>query len=126
MFNVINVFEAPRHKYNYERKKLLLDTSPKSLFGCAADKTRITKDRYWLIMQRIERHDLFTPPVPGAISQSHKFDLQTVEQVLGQQGEHKHTIVMAMLVQIEEGKWVISTYITHITHHTLTLNLLVY
>ena len=104
MFNVVDVFQTPRFKYNYERKKLLPDTAPKSLFGCAADKARITKDRYWLIMQRTQRHDLFTPPVPGAVSQSNKFVLQTVEQVLGQQGEHKHTIVLAMLVQIEEGK----------------------
>lgn len=83
MFNVVDIFNTPRYKYNYERKKLLPDTAPKSLFGCAADKARITKDRYWLIMQRTQRHDLFTPPVPGAISQSSKFVLQTVQQLAG-------------------------------------------
>ena len=62
------------------------------------------KERYWLVLQRTQRHSLFTPAVQGALSQGNKFTLQTVEQVLGQQGAGHHTIVLVMLVQIEEGK----------------------
>ena len=40
------MFDAPKFKYNNEKKKLLLDMSPKTLFGTAMDKTRVTKDRF--------------------------------------------------------------------------------
>jgi len=113
IFNVINAFDIPRFKYSAERKKYLPEEGKKSLFGAAPDKPALTRNRYTVILQRTQRHDLFSAPVPGSVAPTANYTLQTVEQVLGQQGDCVNTIVLAMLVQIKEGKYYLEDPTAH-------------
>ena len=87
------------------------------------------KCRYTMIMQRTLRHKLFVPPVMAMPqNMNNTFSLQTVEQVLGSQAAHTKAIVLGMLAQIKEGRFVQCTLynIHNILLHAVYVTILYY
>ncbi|XP_071834492.1 DNA polymerase epsilon subunit 2-like isoform X1 [Apostichopus japonicus] len=107
VFNIISSFSLPRFTFNQEQKKFLRDSKPVNLHGNADVKTALFLDRYTLLHQRTSRHNLFTPPVQGSTldSKTTKFQLKSVEFLLGSTAKIGELIVLGMLTQIKEGKY---------------------
>ncbi|XP_069064801.1 DNA polymerase epsilon subunit 2 [Pleurodeles waltl] len=111
IFNIIGAFDVPRYVYHAERKKFLplaMTSHPvPHLFGTAKDKAELFRERYTILQQRTHRHELFTPPVIGAHPDESrsKFQLKTVETLLGSTAKVGEVIVLGMLTQLKEGKY---------------------
>uniref|UniRef100_A0A8C8JP55 DNA polymerase epsilon subunit 2 n=1 Tax=Oncorhynchus tshawytscha TaxID=74940 RepID=A0A8C8JP55_ONCTS len=111
VFNIIGAFDVPRYIYSTERKKFvplnMTTHSVPSLCGSARDKAELFRERYTLLQQRTHRHELFTPPVIGAAAEEgrNKFQLQTVEALLGSTAKLGEVIVLGMVTQLKEGKF---------------------
>uniref|UniRef100_H0X8M5 DNA polymerase epsilon subunit n=1 Tax=Otolemur garnettii TaxID=30611 RepID=H0X8M5_OTOGA len=110
-FNIIGAFDIPRFVYNSERKKflpLLMTNHPApNVFGTARDKAELFRERYIILHQRTHRHELFTPPVIGAHPDEtgSKFQLKTIETLLGSTSKIGDVIVLGMITQLKEGKF---------------------
>ncbi|KAF2976079.1 hypothetical protein EK904_005965, partial [Melospiza melodia maxima] len=108
VFNIIGAFDIPRFIYNSERKKFLplsmTDLPRPSLFGTARDKAELFRERYSILQQRTHRHELFTPsPVDAHPDDSkNKFQLKTVETLLGSPAKVGEVIVLGMITQLKE------------------------
>ncbi|KAM9294304.1 DNA polymerase epsilon subunit 2 [Gastrophryne carolinensis] len=111
IFNIIGAFDIPRLIYNSERKKFLpikIAGYPEpNLLGSARDKAELFRERYTILQQRTHRHELFTPPVIGAHPDESrsKFQLKTVENLLGSAAKMGEVIVLGMITQLKEGKY---------------------
>ncbi|XP_021118270.1 DNA polymerase epsilon subunit 2 isoform X1 [Heterocephalus glaber] len=111
IFNIIGAFDVPRFVYNSERKKflplLMTDHPAPNLFGTARDKAELYRERYTILHQRTHRHELFTPPVIGSHPNEigGKFQLKTVETLLGSTTKIGDVIVLGMITQLKEGKF---------------------
>ncbi|NXR25930.1 DPOE2 polymerase, partial [Cinclus mexicanus] len=120
VFNIIGAFDIPRFIYNSERKKFLplsmTDLPGPSLFGTARDKAELYRERYSILQQRTHRHELFTPsPVVAHPDDSKsKFQLKTVETLLGNTAKVGEVIVLGMITQLKE----VSSFLLKI--HSLT------
>ncbi|XP_022081483.1 DNA polymerase epsilon subunit 2-like isoform X2 [Acanthaster planci] len=106
-FAVIDAFTVPRFTYNHDRKKFLKNNLIPCLHPGAQAKADLFLERYTLLHQRTSRHSLFTPPVPGAITDNNtrKFQLKPVEFLLGSTAKLGEIIVLGMLTQLKEGKF---------------------
>ncbi|NXY10707.1 DPOE2 polymerase, partial [Pteruthius melanotis] len=108
VFNIIGAFDIPRYIYNSERKKFLplsmTDLPGPSLVGTARDKAELFRERYAILQQRTHRHELFTPsPVVAHPDDSKsKFQLKTVETLLGNTAKVGEVIVLGMITQLKE------------------------
>ena len=103
---VINAFDMPKFTYNPDQKKFLpvLKDSPR-LHASADAKAALFRNRYTLVLQQTSRHELFAPPSFGQPADvSSKFQLYTVEGLLGQSGLPEKVIVLGILTQLKEGK----------------------
>ncbi|KAK2492656.1 hypothetical protein MC885_021504 [Smutsia gigantea] len=111
IFNIIGAFDIPRFVYNSERKKflpLLMTKHPApNLFGTARDKAELFRERYTILHQRTHRHELFTPPVIGSHpdESGSKFQLKTIETLLGSTTKIGDVIILGMITQLKEGKF---------------------
>ncbi|XP_040476805.1 DNA polymerase epsilon subunit 2 isoform X2 [Ursus maritimus] len=111
IFNIIGAFDIPRFVYSSERKKflpLLMTNHPApNLFGTARDKAELFRERYTVLHQRTHRHELFTPPVIGSHPDEtgSKFQLKTIETLLGSTTKIGDVIVLGMITQLKEGKF---------------------
>ncbi|CAC5374744.1 POLE2 [Mytilus coruscus] len=111
VFGVIDAFAVPRFTYVTDRKKFIesdtVGIPPPCLHGTAEDKNRLFTNKYTMLLQRTQRHDLFTPPVIGAQmdQNSKKFQLKPIEYLLGSTAKLGEIIVLGMLTQLKEGKW---------------------
>ncbi|XP_012867681.1 PREDICTED: DNA polymerase epsilon subunit 2 [Dipodomys ordii] len=111
IFNIIGAFDIPRFVYNSERKKFLplkMTNHPApNLFGTARDKAELYRERYTILHQRTHRHELFTPPVIGSHpdESGSKFQLKTIETLLGSTTKIRDVIVLGMITQLKEGKF---------------------
>ncbi|XP_007886552.2 DNA polymerase epsilon subunit 2 [Callorhinchus milii] len=111
VFNIIGAFDVPRFIYNPERKKFLplamTEHSAPRLFGTAKDKAELFRERYTIMQQRTHRHELFTPPVTGSNPDEtrNKFQLKTIETLLGNTAKMGEIIVLGMITQLKEGKY---------------------
>ncbi|CAE1325742.1 POLE2 [Acanthosepion pharaonis] len=109
-FCVIDAFSVPRYTYSEERKKFILNSNmalpAPLLHGNPFDKCKLFKDRYYMLLQRTMRHNLFTPPAIGNIKDGEKkFQLKPIEHLLGTSTKMGENIVLGMLTQLKEGKW---------------------
>ncbi|KAF3831173.1 hypothetical protein GH733_002411, partial [Mirounga leonina] len=108
IFNIIGAFDIPRFVYSSERKKflpLLMTNHPApNLFGTARDKAELFRERYTILHQRTHRHELFTPPVIGSHPDEtgSKFQLKTIETLLGSTTKIGDVIVLGMITQLKE------------------------
>lgn len=104
---VINAFDIPKFTYNPDQKKFLpVPSDSLTLHASAASKASLFRNRYTLILQQTSRHELFAPitfgqPTSDARS---KFQLHTVEGLLGQSGLPDKVIVLGSLAQLKEGR----------------------
>ncbi|XP_003471850.3 DNA polymerase epsilon subunit 2 [Cavia porcellus] len=111
IFNIIGAFDVPRFVYHSGRKKflpLLMTNHPEpNLFGTARDKAELYRERYTILHQRTHRHELFTPPVVGSHpdAMGSKFQLKTIESLLGSTTKIGDVIVLGMITQLKEGKF---------------------
>ncbi|CAH2328320.1 DNA polymerase epsilon subunit 2 [Pelobates cultripes] len=111
IFNIIGAYNIPRYVYNSERKKFLplnmTDLPAPSLIGSSRDKAELFRERYTILQQRTHRHELFTPPVIGAHPSENrsKFQLKSVETLLGSTAKMGDVIVLGMITQLKEGKY---------------------
>ena len=107
VFNLINAFSIPRLTYNADRKKFLPSTEKKPcLHGTAKDKADMFRDRYTILRQRTMRHELFMPATVASTNQkASKFELKSVEHLLGSSTSIENVIVLGMLTQMREGKY---------------------
>ncbi|XP_066539061.1 DNA polymerase epsilon subunit 2 [Hoplias malabaricus] len=111
VFNIVGAFDVPRYIYSTERKKFLpisMTNHPApGLCGKARDKAELFRERYTILEQRTHRHELFTPPVIGSAPDEgrNKFQLKTVEALLGSTAKLGEIIVLGMITQIKEGKF---------------------
>ncbi|KAA8582074.1 hypothetical protein FQN60_008814 [Etheostoma spectabile] len=109
VFNIIGAFDVPRYIYSVERKKFvpisMTSHSAPSLCGLAKDKAELFRERYTILQQRIHRHQLFTPPAIGAAVEEgqNKFQLKTIEALLGSTSKLGEVIVLGMVTQMKEG-----------------------
>ena len=103
---VIDAFSVPKYCYNADRKKFLpVSKGSLKLHAGANTKAALFRERYTLIHQRTSRHELFTAPALGQVTQSvSKFQLQKVEYLLSSSGLSEKIIVLGMLTQVKEGK----------------------
>uniref|UniRef100_A0A8C3JUE1 DNA polymerase epsilon subunit n=1 Tax=Calidris pygmaea TaxID=425635 RepID=A0A8C3JUE1_9CHAR len=78
-----------------------------NLFGTARDKAELFRERYSILQQRTHRHELFSPsPVVAHPDESgSKFQLKTVETLLGNTAKVGEVIVLGMITQLKEGKY---------------------
>lgn len=105
---IIDAFSVPRFTYDSERKKFFPSKadSVQLLFGDAMAKSELFRERYQILLQRTLRHELFTPViVTNPSDKSNKFQLKTVEYLLGSAVRLGDIIVLGMLTQMKEGKW---------------------
>ncbi|XP_077587185.1 DNA polymerase epsilon subunit 2 isoform X1 [Stigmatopora nigra] len=111
IFNVIGAFDVPRYIYNTERKKFvpinMTNHPTPGLCGIARDKAELFRERYTILQQRTRRHELFTPPIIGAtvVPNQNKFQLKTIEALLGSTTKLGSVIVLGMITQLKEGKF---------------------
>ncbi|XP_068948073.1 DNA polymerase epsilon subunit 2 isoform X1 [Petaurus breviceps papuanus] len=111
ILNIIGAFDVPHFVYNLERKKFLplsMTSHPSpNLFGKARDKAEVFRERYIILQQRTQRHELFTPLATGAHpdERSSKFQLKTIETLLGSTAKIGEVIVLGMITQMKEGKY---------------------
>uniref|UniRef100_A0A8C8ADS6 DNA polymerase epsilon subunit n=1 Tax=Otus sunia TaxID=257818 RepID=A0A8C8ADS6_9STRI len=111
VFNIIGAFDIPRYIYNSERKKFLplsMTNFPvPNLFGTARDKAELFRERYSILQQRTHRHELFTPSavVAHPDDSKSKFQLKTIETLLGNTAKVREVIVLGMITQLKEGKF---------------------
>ncbi|XP_063039696.1 DNA polymerase epsilon subunit 2 [Engraulis encrasicolus] len=111
VFNIIGAFDVPRFIYSAERKKFVplnMTSHPSpGLCGLAKDKAELFRERYTILQQRTHRHELFTPPVIGSAPDEsrNKFQLKTVEALLGSTSKLGEVIVLGMITQLKEGKY---------------------
>ncbi|KAF7656627.1 hypothetical protein LDENG_00038700 [Lucifuga dentata] len=111
VFNIIGAFDVPRYIYSLERKKFVpisMTSHPApSLCGLARDKAELFRERYTMLQQRTHRHELFTPPAIGSAVEEgrNKFQLKTVEALLGSTAKLGEVIVLGMVTQLKEGKF---------------------
>ncbi|XP_039073256.1 DNA polymerase epsilon subunit 2 isoform X3 [Hyaena hyaena] len=87
---------------------LLMTNHPApNVFGTARDKAELFRERYTILHQRTHRHELFTPPVIGSHPDEtgSKFQLKTVETLLGSTTKIGDVIVLGMITQLKEGKF---------------------
>ncbi|XP_029349888.1 DNA polymerase epsilon subunit 2 [Echeneis naucrates] len=110
-FNIIGAFDVPRYIYSVERKKFLPISMTRhpvpSLCGLARDKAELFRERYTILQQRTHRHELFTPPAIGVAVEEgqNKFQLKTIEALLGSTAKLGEVIVLGMITQLKEGKF---------------------
>uniref|UniRef100_A0A8C4XQP5 DNA polymerase epsilon subunit n=1 Tax=Falco tinnunculus TaxID=100819 RepID=A0A8C4XQP5_FALTI len=78
-----------------------------NLFGTARDKAELFRERYSILQQRTHRHELFTPSVIVAHPDDSrsKFQLKTIETLLGNTAKVGEVIVLGMITQLKEGKF---------------------
>ncbi|XP_053366159.1 DNA polymerase epsilon subunit 2 isoform X1 [Clarias gariepinus] len=111
VFNIIGAFDVPRFMYSTERKKFIpisMTNHPvPSVCGQARDKAELFRERYTILQQRIHRHELFTAPLIGVAADEarNKFQLKTVEALLGNTAKLGEVIVLGMITQLKEGKF---------------------
>uniref|UniRef100_A0A667YLG4 DNA polymerase epsilon subunit n=1 Tax=Myripristis murdjan TaxID=586833 RepID=A0A667YLG4_9TELE len=111
VFNIIGAYDVPRFIYSVERKKFvpihMTNHAAPSVCGLARDKAELFRERYTMLQQRTYRHELFTPPAIGAAVEEgrNKFQLKTVEALLGSTAKLGEVIVLGMITQLKEGKF---------------------
>ncbi|KAK2879271.1 hypothetical protein Q8A67_020062 [Cirrhinus molitorella] len=111
VFNIIGAFDVPRFIFSTERKKFVpisMTNHPvPKLCGQSRDKAELFRERYTILQQRTHRHELFTPPVIGSAPDEgrNKFQLKTVEALLGSTAKVGEVIVLGMITQLKEGKF---------------------
>lgn len=106
VFSIINAFDVPKFKYSIEQKKYAIDKTKRNLLPTAEIRADFSIDRYTMLWQRTNRHELFSPAITGAANVGKKFQLSKVENLLSMSSV-KDVVVLGMLAQLTENKFYI-------------------
>ena len=101
---VYDAFEFPKFSYNFDMKKFVkCKLDPLSLHPEAASKVSLFRNRYNVIQQILQRHELFSVR-SLASANSEKYSLTTTEILRGSTCNDS-CILLGMLVQLKEGEY---------------------
>lgn len=103
---MINAFDVPRFKYSIEQKKYVIDKTVRNILPSAAIRSDYMIDRHTMLWQRTNRHELFSPAIPGTTNAGRKFHLTNVESLLSS-STMKDVVVLGLLAQLTENKYYI-------------------
>ncbi|XP_034192856.2 DNA polymerase epsilon subunit 2 [Osmia lignaria lignaria] len=103
VINVIDLFNAPKIKYDLSKRKFVLETIRPDIYTEARYKTEIFKNRYELLWYRTLRHDLFSPPKLGE-KKDDWIELVPIEHLLSE-NKSGNICVMGLLTQLTEGQY---------------------
>ncbi|VDK18131.1 unnamed protein product [Anisakis simplex] len=88
LFNVIDIFSAPRFDYDETSRKLVSIPQQPSAIGKCVDAIELLRNRLKFVIQRFLRS-----------SSSGKYQLSTVEKLLGSRCKQSNVIVLGILTQ---------------------------
>lgn len=103
VINVIDLFNAPKIKYDLSKRKFVLETIRPDIYTEAQYKTEIFKNRYELLWYRTLKHDLFSPPKLGQKKEDW-IELVPIEHLLSE-NKTGNICVMGLLTQLTEGQY---------------------
>uniref|UniRef100_A0A914W0T5 DNA polymerase epsilon subunit n=1 Tax=Plectus sambesii TaxID=2011161 RepID=A0A914W0T5_9BILA len=98
LFNVIDLFSAPKYEYDSDRKKFVECPNALSLHGTAESKANVFRHRIALLLQRTLRNPLFS-------NCETRFKLRSVEALLGSATKLSDVLVLGMLTQLRAGSF---------------------
>lgn len=100
---VYDAFDFPKYSYSVDQKKFIPVKLSPTLHPEAISKISLFRDRFLLIWQILQRHELFTVR-SIASSVTSKYKLTSIESLLSSyQTSGQSLIVLGMLVQLKEG-----------------------
>lgn len=82
----------------------MLDAEKRNLLPPANIRADFLLDRYTMLWQRTNRHDLFSAPIPGTANAAKKFQLRKIETLLSS-SSLKEIVVLGLLSQLTENKF---------------------
>ncbi|KAI6654541.1 DNA polymerase epsilon subunit 2 isoform X1 [Oopsacas minuta] len=101
---VYDAFYFPKFSYNCDLKKFVkCKLEPLSLHPEAASKISLFRERYNIVLQILQRHDLFSVR-SLASANNEKYSLTTTEALIGSSSSDS-CIILGMLVQLKEGEY---------------------
>jgi hypothetical protein len=101
---IISAFDAPEFKYNVAKRVFQEVNGERQRFADADSKGSLFRERYFLIEQRLLRHQSFTKPFAiTAAAASEYYQLTRIEALQGSGREAK--IVLGMIGQPDLGKF---------------------
>lgn len=106
VFSVINAFDVPKMRYCEQKRKFLLDTAPRSLLPSSDMKPSYMRDRYTILWQTAQQHELFNTshqPMLGNDARP-RLSLKKIELLLST-SKMNQVIVLGLLTQLSEGKF---------------------
>lgn len=101
---IVAAFATPKHSYDATRRSYYYEGAAFSLHAGPEAKLALTRDRFALLLSRVMRNALFTPPLPGAAAQGQFIPLTPLEQLAGVEKGQRVTM-LGMLTQPEDGVW---------------------
>lgn len=106
VFSVIKAYDVPKYKYDIEKKKYIIDKAARSLLPAAGCRSEFLIDRYTMLWQRTNRHELFASTVPGTSDEVKKFKLRKIESLLSCSSLDE-IVVLGLLAKLTEAKFFI-------------------
>eukprot|EP01104_Vermistella_antarctica_P002254 TRINITY_DN1244_c1_g1_i1.p1 TRINITY_DN1244_c1_g1~~TRINITY_DN1244_c1_g1_i1.p1 ORF type:complete len:537 (+),score=108.27 TRINITY_DN1244_c1_g1_i1:33-1613(+) len=115
---VLNSDDFPKYDYDPSLNGFVhVSDRVTSLHGTSKDKSDMFRQRLLLIQQRLVRSDLFAkdvlPQQNGDVemSGSHRFDITSIESLVGSPGKH---VLLAYLSQLQQNTWSLEDLTGHI------------
>ncbi|CAM9215034.1 unnamed protein product [Ascophyllum nodosum] len=108
-----SAFYRPRLYFDPVRNTLLLEdsgTRKRRTHGPSESKARMYRERYLMVRQRVQRHELFRPP----IIESSRRDYIKLSPLDSLVGSSDLRWLLGMLIQAEEGKYFLEDLMTRI------------
>uniref|UniRef100_T1H0P7 DNA polymerase epsilon subunit n=1 Tax=Megaselia scalaris TaxID=36166 RepID=T1H0P7_MEGSC len=107
VFSVISAFDVPKFVYNVQNKKFERQTKPRKILGNPTLKSSYLRNRYAMLLQKTQRHELFSPVIiEKSTEEVKKFKLMYVENLLSN-SYVKEAVVLGLFTQLTEGKFYI-------------------
>ena len=101
---VYDAFEFPKFSYNSDLKKFVkCSLLPLSLYPESSSKITLFRERYSLLLQILQRHELFSVRSLASVNKE-KYSLTTTEALKGN-ATCDSCILLGMLVQLKEGEY---------------------
>lgn len=104
IFSLINALDIPKFKYDIEKKKYVLDTTKRNMLPPAEYRSEFLINRYTMLWQRTNRHELFTSTIPGTLDENKKFKLRKIESLLSMASLNE-IVVLGMISKLTEMKF---------------------
>ena len=111
-FVVLDAFEVPRVCWDFIRKAFYTDASPRSILGRPESKVHVYRNRFHMLLQRLERNRLFKRPALDLGSSRDYCELTPLQSLIGLVGVTK--FVLGALNQLEDGRYFLEDTSTNV------------